>query len=213
MKDWELTEESFNLFLSWLSADRDTAGRKYEDIRRRMILILECRGCTQGEEVADEAINRFIRRLPELIKTYKGDPFPYILVIARNIQHEFEKKKVLPLPDNIELSADPVEIDEADQLVHDCLDKCLGLLEGQSRDLLLDYYLNDKQKKIDFRRRLAKQLGIAVNALRIRVHRLRRSVHTCMNKCLGTSVRAEMDSTRNPYKRGDAKATSNLELQ
>lgn len=186
MKDWELTEESFNLFLSWLSADRDAAGRKYEDIRRRLIYILECRGCAQPEEVADEALNRFIRRLPELINTYKGDPFPYILVIARNVQHEREKKQALPLPDNLdEVAADPVEVDEVDERIHDCLDQCLSKLEPRSRTLLMDYYQNDKQGKIDFRKTLAKQLGIAANALRLRVHRVRNNLHTCLNNCLG----------------------------
>src|SRR5262245_43181491 len=108
MKQWELTEESFNFFLSWLSVDRDAAGRKYEDIRHRVGRILECRGCTEAEDVTDEAINRFIRRLPELIETFKGDPFPYILVIARNVQLEKDKKQTLPLPENMdEVPADP----------------------------------------------------------------------------------------------------------
>jgi DNA-directed RNA polymerase specialized sigma24 family protein len=186
MKDWELTEESFNLFLSWLSADRDAAGRKYEDIRRRLIVILECRACAEPEDVADEAITRFIRRLPELINTYKGDPFPYILVIARNVQHEREKKPYLPLPENLdEVPAEPVETDELDDRVHNCLDQCLSKLEPKSRDLLMDYYQNDKQDKIDFRKKLARQLGIAANALRLRVHRLRSHVHACLNNCLG----------------------------
>jgi len=192
MKDWQLTEESFNLFLSWLSLDRDTAGRKYEDIRHRVIFVLECRGCTDAEDAADEAINRFIRRLPELMETYKGDPYLYILVVARNIQHEREKKQPVPLPENVtELHANPV--DEFEQLVQDCLDKCLGQLDTKNRDLLLDYYLNDKQEKIDFRKRLAKQLGIALNALRLRVHRLRNTVHACMDNCLGTDIPAEME--------------------
>lgn len=193
MKDWELTEESFNLFLSWLSADRDAAGRKYEDIRRRLIAILECRGSAQPEEVADEALNRFIRRLPELIETYSGDPFPYILVIARNVQHEREKKQALPLPENLdEVPAEPVETDELDERVHKCLDQCLGKLEPKSRSLLMDYYQNDKQDKIDFRKTLAKQLGIAANALRLRVHRLRNNVHTCLDNCLGPDFPLEM---------------------
>ena len=192
MKDWQLTEESFNLFLSWLSLDRETAGRKYEDIRRRVIFMLECRGCTDAEDAADEAFNRFIRRLPELMETYKGDPYPYILVVARNIQHEREKKQAVPLPENInELRADSVG--EVEQLVQDCLDKCLGQLDIKNRDLLLDYYLNDKQEKIDFRKRLAKQLGIALNALRLRVHRIRSTVHACMDDCLGTNIPAEME--------------------
>jgi DNA-directed RNA polymerase specialized sigma24 family protein len=194
MTEWELTEESLNLFLSWLSVDRDAAGRKYEDIRRRLTLILEYRGCAHADEIADEAINRFIRRLPELIETYKGDPFPYILVIARNVQREWEKKQALPLPDNLdEVPADPpVDPDEIEQLVHDCLDRCLSQLESKNRDLVLDYYLNEKQEKIEFRKKLAKQSGIALNALRIKVHRIRTTVHTCMNTCLGNKVPFEM---------------------
>ncbi len=193
MKDWELTEESFDLFLSWLSEDREVAGQKYEDIRRRLIYILECRKCTQPEEVADEALNRFIRRLPELIHTYKGDPFPYILVIARNVQHEKEKKQPLPLPENLdEVPAEQVETDEVNERVHDCLDQCLRKLEPKSRELLIDYYQNDRQAKIDFRKKLAKQLGIGKNAFRLRVHRLRHSVHSCMNSCLGPDFPLEM---------------------
>lgn len=192
MKDWELTEESFNLFLSWLSEDREVAGQKYEDIRRRLIKILECRGCAQPEEVADEALNRFMRRLPELIHTYSGDPFPYILKTARNVQHEREKKQPLPLPDKAdEVPAEPVEIDEDDERVHNCLDQCLSKFEPKSRNLLLDYYQNEKQSKIDFRKTLAKQLGIAANALRLRVHRLRTNLQTCLNNCLGADFPLE----------------------
>ena len=193
MKDWELTEESFNLFLSWLSKDRDAAGRKYEDIRRRLIVILECRGCLEAEDVADEAITRFIRRLPELIHTYSGDPFPYILVIARNVQHEREKKQALPLPENLdEVPAEPVETDEDDERIHYCLDQCLSKLEPKSRTLLMDYYQNEKQEKIDFRKTLARQMGIAKNALRLRVHRLRSNLHTCLSNCLGADFPLEM---------------------
>ena len=186
MKDWELTEESFDLFLSWLSEDREVAGQKYEDIRRRLIKILECRCCTQPEEVADEALNRFIRRLPELIHTYSGDPFPYILVTARNVQHEKQKKQPLPLPENLDkVPAESAENDEVEERVHNCLDECLSRLEPKSRVLLINYYQNEKQGKIDFRKTLAEELGIAANALRLRVHRLRNNIFVCMSSCLG----------------------------
>lgn len=189
MKDWELTEESFNLFLHWLSEDRDTAGQKYEVLRHRLIAILEARRCVQAAEVSDEAINRFIRRLPELIETFKGDPLPYILVIARNVQYEIDKKPTVPLPDNLDDLADKSEDPDEDvELVHDCLDSCLGKLDAKSRKLLLDYYRDDNFGKIDFRKRIAKRLGIAANALRLRTHRLRNIVHACMNDCLGSNV-------------------------
>jgi DNA-directed RNA polymerase specialized sigma24 family protein len=193
MKDWELTEESFNLFLSWLSKDRDAAGRKYEDIRRRLTKILECRGCREADDVADEALNRFIRRLPELIHTYSGDPFPYILTIARNVQHERKKKQAFPLPENLdEVPAEPIETDELEERVHECLDQCLGKLVPKSRELLMDYYQNDKQEKIDFRKILARQMRIGSNALRLRVHRLRGNLQTCLSDCLGEDFPLEM---------------------
>lgn len=189
MKDWELTEESFNLFLHWLSEDRDTAGQKYEVLRHRLIAILEARRCVQAAEVSDEAINRFIKRLPELIETFKGDPLPYILVIARNVQYEIDKKPSVPLPDNLDDLADNHEDpDEEDELIYNCLDSCLGKLDAKSRKLLLDYYRDDNFGKIDFRKRIARRLGIAANALRLRTHRLRNIVHACMNDCLGPDV-------------------------
>ena len=44
MKNWELTGEAFDLFLSWLDADRDQAAFKYEALRRRLIVFFDCRG-------------------------------------------------------------------------------------------------------------------------------------------------------------------------
>lgn len=192
MTDWELTEESFNLFLSWLSKDRDTAGKKYEDIRRRLILMLNARGCPRSSEVADEAINRFIRRLPELIDSYRGDPVPYICVIARNVQREIWKDELVPLDDNgyDGLAAEQHDTESIEQ-VHECLNRCLKTLESKSRELILSYYQNDKQAKIDFRKRLAKAMGIAANALRIRVHRIRTTLETCLNNCLDRETPAK----------------------
>lgn len=187
MTDWELTEESFNLFLSWLSKDRDTAGKKYEDIRRRLIVMLNARGCRRPAEVADEAINRFIRRLPEMIDSYKGDPVPYLCVIARNVHREVVKTDPVPLDENGYDAIATASQDEeslAEQL-DECLQRCLSKLESRSRELVLSYYQNDKQAKIDFRKRLAKAMGIAANALRIRIHRIRAVLEVCLDDCLG----------------------------
>lgn len=186
MSDWELTEESFNLFLSWLSKDRDTAGRKYEDIRRRLIVMLQARGCPRAGEVADEAINRFIRRLPEMIDTYQGDPVPYICVIARNVHREILRSDPVPLDETEYDGLTRNEPDDDDEeRVHECLERCLNELESKHRELVLNYYQNDKQAKIDFRKQLAKAMGIAANALRIRVHRIRTTLETCLDDCLG----------------------------
>ena len=190
MTDWQLTEESFNLFLSWLSKDRDTAGQKYEDIRRRLIIMLNARGCKHPDEVADEAINRFIRRLPELIESYKGDPVPYLCVIARNVHRELMRNEAVPLDMNEYDRIAPASQTEEDleELVDRCLERCLSKLESKSRQLVLTYYQHDKKGKIDFRKRLAKAMGIAANALRIRVHRIRTTLEACLDDCLGSET-------------------------
>ena len=189
MPDWELTEESFNLFLSWLSKDRDTAGRKYEDIRRRLIVMLQARGCPRPGEAADEAINRFIRRLPEMIDTYQGDPAPYICVIARNVHREIIRSDPVLLDetdwDAITRIVPDDDDDDDEERVDECLQRCLNKLESKHRELVLSYYENDKQAKIDFRKQLAKAMGIAANALRIRVHRIRTTLEACLDECLG----------------------------
>jgi DNA-directed RNA polymerase specialized sigma24 family protein len=189
MTEWQLTEEAFNLFLSWLDNDQETAGKKYEGIRHRLIVMFDSRGCAQSEDLADETINRFIRRLPAIIDSIK-DPIPYLHVVASNLYLEYIQKQSLPLPENHSektLSAD----DDNTERVHECLDKCLSKLESKDRALVLDYYQKDKQAKIDFRKELARRWGLTANALRIKVHNIRTALHKCINDCL-EPVAAEM---------------------
>src|SRR5262245_4973774 len=68
-KDWELTKEDFDRFLTWLHPDREQAGQKYEEIRRRLVIIFNARRCPEAEDLADETINRVIRRAQKMADT------------------------------------------------------------------------------------------------------------------------------------------------
>jgi DNA-directed RNA polymerase specialized sigma24 family protein len=68
----------------------------------------------------------------------------------------------------------------------ECLDECIAKLPADSRDLILDYYQEEKRAKIDFRRQIAQRMGTDVENLRVRVFRIRASIYKCMEKCLGT---------------------------
>ena len=48
----------------------------------------------------------------------------------------------------------------------------------------MKYYEGEKQAKITNRRRLAEELGITLDALRIRAHRIRRELRKCVVHCL-----------------------------
>jgi hypothetical protein len=66
-------------------------------------------------------------------------------------------------------------------------------MDLKSRELVLNYYRLEKQRKIDFRKSLALGLGISVNALRIRLHNIRASLEGCIEQCIGLKSPLEME--------------------
>lgn len=177
-KEWILTQEAFDSFLDWLSIDREQAGKKYEEIRRKLIKIFVCRGCKVAEELADETINRVAKKLPEIKESYVGDPAHYFYGVAHKVHLEFVRRKPAPLP------LPPPEHSDEMEMEYDCLERCIETLPPENRELVLQYYQEEKRAKIDQRKRLAQRLGIEVNALRIRAYRIRMSLQDCVRECL-----------------------------
>jgi RNA polymerase sigma factor (sigma-70 family) len=187
-------EQPFNIFLSTLSSDRDTAETKLRDIRKRLVIMLDCRGCSYSEDLAHEAMMRFARRLPKMEPPFKGDPIAYLYTVAYNLYLEYEEKRFLPLPDDFTETPQPDdEVVKTKEQVHKCLDACLDKMDPSNRELVLDYYRLEKQNKIDFRKSLAQRLGISVNALRIRLHNIRAGLEKCIEQCLGLQPPVETD--------------------
>jgi DNA-directed RNA polymerase specialized sigma24 family protein len=177
-QDTALTQSAFDSLLAWLDHDRDQAGKKYESIRLRLIKIFTCRGCGEAEDLADDTINRVTAKVEELSKTYQGDPALYFYGVAQKVHLESLRKKPLvhvptPMVDNDEIEEE-----------YNCLDRCMDKLSEDNRTLVLRYYQEEKHAKIDNRKDLARELGIAVNALRIRAHRIRLQLQLCVRSCL-----------------------------
>jgi len=64
-KDWQLTQAAFDMLLARLDADRDEAGRKYVELRRKLVKFLGLWGCSYPDDQADEAIGRTARKIFE----------------------------------------------------------------------------------------------------------------------------------------------------
>jgi len=189
-KEWVLTQDAFDTLLSWLDPDRDRAGTKYEAIRLRLIKIFTCRGCWEAEEMADETINRVVSRVADIIGQYKEDPALYFYGVAQKINLEYARKTKhryaeVPVDEspNLPLPNPTVIADDA-QPEYECLERCLNHLPADNRRLVLEYYQLERKAKIDHRKRLADELGIAVNALRIRAYRIRQALEECVHRCL-----------------------------
>ncbi|MCI0489493.1 MAG: hypothetical protein L0229_23115 [Blastocatellia bacterium] len=176
--DWTITQEAFDNLLTWLDMDRERAGQKYEEIRCNLIRIFARRGCPVAEELTDETINRVTRKALDIAGSYAGDPCLYFYGVAQNVYKEYVKKRPdpLPLPE-----PDPVEGKERH---FDCLDRCMERLDPQSRELILEYYRDERRAKINRRQRLAEQLGITLNTLRARAHRIKLALQQCVGDCL-----------------------------
>ena len=164
--------------LAWLDADRERAGEKHELIRRKLVRIFTCRGCPDPEELAAETINRVMRKIQDIADTYEGDPALYFYKVA----HYVHLESVRPKPESAPMP--PPDPPEKVEREYACLDHCMKRLPAKSRELVLQYYQQDKRAKIDHRKELADRLGIALNALRLRAHRIRASLQQCMLECL-----------------------------
>ena len=183
-----LTKESFDKLLDWLDSDRERAGSKYEAIRLRLIKIFTCRGCSEAEELADETINRVIFKIMEVAKSYVGDPALYFYGVSQKVYLEHLRKvqsrQAQPLEDPAAGSLPAITLADDIEQEYECLERCLEGLPADNRKLVLEYYQQERRAKIDHRKRLAAELGIAVNALRIRAHRIRLLLQRCVHDCL-----------------------------
>ena len=132
------------------------------------------------EELADETIDRVSRRVADIRETYVGDRVLYFLGVANNVHHEYLKRPPL--------SGSPPanDVRELEEQTHQCLEMCINNLTEKSQHLIRQYYSEDKQAKIDLRKRLADELGLSPNTLRVRVLRIRAELQRCIQRCLAS---------------------------
>lgn len=181
-KNWELSQEEFDALLAWLASDREKAAMEYEQIRRNLIKLFTARGCLEPEDLADETINRVTRRLKDIEKDFTGDRARYFVGVANKVYMEYLRRKApqsMPPPPE-----DPNRI----ELEYNCLERCVARLSESDRDLLLQYHRAEGQNESEYRKSLAQALGIAPNALRIRVYRIRVALKECVEKCVERSI-------------------------
>ena len=182
---WALNQEAFDKLLVAFDVDRDTAGRKYLEIRNNLTRFFEWRGCSFPEDHADETINRMAKRVfeGEAILNHSG----YAMGVARLLLLEINKGRQREQSALAEIGAAPdvyvPEDDEESRLT--CLRSCLQTLSPDNRDLILQYYQGEKGEKIENRKKLLDRLGIPVNTLRMRALRLRERLQSCVEECQG----------------------------
>jgi RNA polymerase sigma factor (sigma-70 family) len=178
--------DSLNEILAWLSPKRDAAGSMYVQLRYDLTRIFNWAGCSDPDGLTDETFDRVAKKVREVAPAYEGDPRHYFHAVARNLIKEDTKKvqKQVPLEDVDPVAPEPVAVEETAVMREECLQSCLQELSIENRVLIRNYYAKEKQAKIDHRAELARQLGISVETLRVKAHRLRRALKRCIGRCL-----------------------------
>jgi DNA-directed RNA polymerase specialized sigma24 family protein len=176
----EITQEAFDALLRWLDPDRDEAGRKYETIRASLVRMFVAKGLAEAEDLADEAISRVSKRLPEIRATYVGNPASYFHGVARNLLLEAGRRKEIAADLSVAVSLG--KSDWSDE--YECLMRCLQFIASNKRELVLDYHVYEGHDKIEYHKIMAEELGISETALRCRAHRIRMELERCVIQCV-----------------------------
>ena len=174
-----ITQENFESLLNWLNSDRELAGKSYETIRSSLVKTFVLNGFNDAEDLADETINRVMRRLPDIRIGYTSEPAYYFHGVARNIVRERRRRKEIAA-ERIEISVDPRVEPNEEQV---CLGHCLHRLSAGKRNLILDYYLYEGHSKVEHHKHMAGELKITPGAIRNRAHKIRSNLADCMREC------------------------------
>jgi hypothetical protein len=181
-KHWELTEEQFYRLLDWLDADRDQAARRYGLIQLRLIRFFARRGRVDAENLADKTINIVAAKVANELERYVGDKSLYFYGVAKNVDRQEDRNPQTEIASELLVGAVPPAAEP--DLIETLLDECMENLKPDVRQLVLRYEEEDKQAKIQHRRILAREIGLSLNALRIKICRLHLQLRKCVEQRL-----------------------------
>ena len=181
-----LTKQALDKLLECLDSNRERAGEKYETLRRKLMKFFEWRACAVvAQDLTDETINRVARLIEEGETVRNLSNYAYGVAHIIHLEHLKKLKREERVRHSIKPVIEPEDDFETER--RECLEACLNKLSDGNRDLIVTYYREQRRAKINLRRELADRLGIPLNALRIRAHRIRTQLEECAVNCMQRS--------------------------
>jgi DNA-directed RNA polymerase specialized sigma24 family protein len=179
-----LTPEAFGKFLRWLSKDDELAVREYQMIRMKLVRFFIHKGCRDPDDLFDKTVDIVVGKIESCAEC--PSPLAYCYGVARNVWYQdTRERKSVALDVNV---ASPEYPDpKRHELELQCLDRCMDQLPPGDRDIVAQYHGGQGRDKIEIRRLLADGVG-GVNALRIRMCRIRKELRICVVGCTKRSL-------------------------
>ena len=169
-------DNNFNRLLSRLEPDMEDATARYKQLRTKLIKFFAWRRCQDPEGLADETISRTAKNLGKGEDIRSETPYSYIYAIGKNVYREYRRgiKKADTISIRLLESRQAPNEDR-----EDCRGYCLKNLSLDKQKLLREYYLGEKSREV-----LAQSLNLSINALRLKVHRLKSELKSCYEDCV-----------------------------
>lgn len=168
-------EEVFDKLLARLEPDLPDSARRYKQFRLKLTKFFQWKHCADAESLADETVARTIKNILNGLEIETDNPYIYIFTIAKNVYREYVRREIKYrdlLSDITEQSGQPEEVEG-------CWAECLQALSREKLMLLQIYFLGDKNGI-----QLAEEMNMKVNALRLKIFRLKKELEACHEKCL-----------------------------
>ncbi|MFL6255020.1 MAG: RNA polymerase sigma factor [Pyrinomonadaceae bacterium] len=158
-----------------LEPDSRSIEEGFRQCRFKLVKFFAWRYCEDPDNLADETVSRLLKNVRDGQVISADNPYSYVYAIAVNVFKEYlrAKKKGAAQTDLSE-ARDVVIQQEAD----DCKRQCFEQLPSEKRELLERYYQDD-----DSREDIAKEQGLSLNALRLKVHRIKQGLKRCREDC------------------------------
>ena len=193
-EDPATTTPAFSRLLEWLDDGVDSDGETYLEMRRRLVAYFGRRNRPTAEDLADETLDRIAETLQRDGAITITPPAKYCYTVARFVLLEDVRRQhqQLHLAETswsrlvTTTSARSLEPAEGIELLEqrlECLERGLQELNADQRALVTEYYRDARRQRIERRREMASRLGITMNALSIRISRIRAALEASVEGC------------------------------
>ncbi len=173
----DFTLEQFQQFLLWLHPELDQAAQKHETIRGGLYRFFARRNYYDPDYLVDVTLSRVIAKIETIELRENVTQIGYIRGFAEHVYREAlrhnKEEQLDPVADQNKFSQPESPDDSVQNQETSCLHECLAKLKPEDRELLQKYYAPNRDRRELSRQRMAEEMGLTIDNLRVKVMRRR----------------------------------------
>ena len=183
----DCTPEQFQLFLLWLHPEMDQAAEKHETIRAGLYRFFAQRNYHDCDHLVDVTIGRVIAKIETIHLHSNVTQSGYIRGYAQHVYLEAlrhnKEEQLDPVNDQNKFSQPELLDPLTPEQDLSCHQQCLAKLKPEDIELLRKYYAPNRDRRESSRQKMAEEIGVTIDNLRVKVMRRREKLKTCVAGC------------------------------